>query len=225
MAVALAVLVVVLAVGSTPAVASGMFHARAFLRSYEEVPAVSSLAFGEFRLRITGHDDSDDEEGEVDPNVAITWELRYRGLATHVRFAHIHFAQRGVNGAIIVTLPQLVSLEDASRGLNMFRTLEVPILGVIENMSYLDLPDGTRMDIFGSGGGQQLAQATETTFLGQIPIDQRVRIGGDSGRPIVVTDPESPVAQALTQIAQNVAARVSVAALGKDNSLPINIVE
>lgn len=103
-AVSLAVLLVVLIVGSTPAGASGMFHARAFLRSYEEVPAVSSLAFGEFRLRITGHDDSDDEEGEVDPNVAITWELRYRGLATHVRFAHIHFAQRGVNGAIIVTL-------------------------------------------------------------------------------------------------------------------------
>jgi ATP-binding protein involved in chromosome partitioning len=65
-----------------------------------------------------------------------------------------------LSGAIIVTLPQLVSIEDASRGLQMFRTLEVPILGVIENMSYLDLPDGTRMDIFGSGGGEQLAQAT-----------------------------------------------------------------
>ena len=66
-----------------------------------------------------------------------------------------------LSGAVIVTLPQLVSLEDASRGLNMFRTLEVPILGIIENMSYLDLPDGTRMDIFGSGGGEQLAQATQ----------------------------------------------------------------
>ncbi|HEY6072396.1 MAG TPA: Mrp/NBP35 family ATP-binding protein [Anaerolineales bacterium] len=130
-----------------------------------------------------------------------------------------------LSGAIIVTLPQLVSLEDASRGLNMFRTLEVPILGVIENMSYLDLPDGTRMDIFGSGGGQQLAQATGTTFLGQIPIDQKVRIGGDSGRPIVVTDPESPVALAMTEIAQNVAAKVSVSALGRDNTLPINIIE
>ena len=68
-----------------------------------------------------------------------------------------------LSGAIIVTLPQLVSLEDASRGLQMFRTLEVPILGVIENMSYLDLPDGTRMDIFGSGGGEQLAQATQNS--------------------------------------------------------------
>jgi ATP-binding protein involved in chromosome partitioning len=130
-----------------------------------------------------------------------------------------------LSGAIVVTLPQLVSLEDASRGINMFRTLEVPVLGVVENMSYLDLPDGTRMDIFGSGGGQQLAQAAEANFLGQIPIDQRVRIGGDSGKPIVITDPDSPVAVALTQIAENVAARVSVAALGKDNTLPINIVE
>ncbi|MEW6404611.1 MAG: Mrp/NBP35 family ATP-binding protein [Chloroflexota bacterium] len=130
-----------------------------------------------------------------------------------------------LSGAIIVTLPQLVSLEDASRGLNMFRTLEVPILGIIENMSYLDLPDGTRMDLFGSGGGEQLAQATDTAFLGKIPIDQNVRIGGDSGKPIVASHPDSPVATALQEIAQKVAARVSVAALSGKNELPINIVE
>ncbi len=130
-----------------------------------------------------------------------------------------------LSGAIIVTLPQLVSLEDAGRGLNMFRTLEVPILGIIENMSYLDLPDGTRMDLFGSGGGEQLAQATDTTFLGKVPIDQNVRIGGDSGKPIVVSHPDSPVAQALEEIAKKVAARVSVAALSGKNELPINIVE
>ncbi len=130
-----------------------------------------------------------------------------------------------LSGAIIVTLPQLVSLEDASRGLQMFRTLEVPILGVIENMSYLDLPDGTRMDIFGSGGGEQLAQATQTPFLGKIPIDQNVRIGGDSGKPVVVSHPDSPVALALTEIAQKVAAQISIAALGGKNELPINIVE
>jgi ATP-binding protein involved in chromosome partitioning len=59
-----------------------------------------------------------------------------------------------LSGAVIVTLPQLVSLEDAGRGFNMFKTLEVPILGVVENMSYLELPDGTHMDIFGSGGGE-----------------------------------------------------------------------
>jgi len=130
-----------------------------------------------------------------------------------------------LSGAIIVTLPQLVSLEDASRGLQMFRTLEVPILGVIENMSYLDLPDGTRMDIFGSGGGEQLAQATQSPFLGKVPIDQNVRIGGDSGKPIVVSYPDSPVAKALRAIAENLAAKISVAALGGKNELPINIVE
>jgi ATP-binding protein involved in chromosome partitioning len=130
-----------------------------------------------------------------------------------------------LSGAVIVTLPQLVSLEDASRGLNMFRTLEVPILGIIENMSYLDLPDGTRMDIFGSGGGEQLAQSTQANFLGKIPIDQNVRIGGDTGKPILVSHPDSPVANALREIAQKIAAQVSVAALSTKNEVPINIVE
>jgi len=130
-----------------------------------------------------------------------------------------------LSGAIVVTLPQMVSLEDAERGLNMFKTLEVPILGVVENMSYLELPDGSRMDIFGAGGGEKLAAATGTPFLGGIPMDPNVRIGSDSGRPIVATHPDSPVAQALRGIAQNVAAKVSVAALSKDNALPINIVE
>ena len=130
-----------------------------------------------------------------------------------------------LSGAVIVTLPQLVSLEDAGRGLNMFKTLEVPILGIVENMSYLDLPDGTRMDLFGSGGGEQLAQATQTNFLGKVPIDQNVRIGGDSGKPILVSYPESPVANALRDIAHKVAAQVSVAALSTKNELPINIVE
>jgi ATP-binding protein involved in chromosome partitioning len=130
-----------------------------------------------------------------------------------------------LSGAVVVTLPQNVSLEDAERGLNMFKTLEVPILGVVENMSYLELPDGSRMDIFGTGGGQRLADATQTTFLGGVPMDPNVRIGSDTGRPIVVTDPNSPVAIALREIAQKVAAKVSVAALSKDNALPINIVE
>src|SRR5512142_253476 len=117
-----------------------------------------------------------------------------------------------LSGAVIVTLPQLVSLEDASRGLNMFRTLEMPILGIIENMSYLDLPDGTRMDIFGSGGGEQLAEATKANFLGQVPMDQNVRIGGDSGKPIVVSYPDSAVAVALRDISKKIAAQISVAA-------------
>src|SRR5262245_19918955 len=130
-----------------------------------------------------------------------------------------------LSGAVIVTLPQLVSLEDAGRGLNMFKTLEVPILGIVENMSYLELPDGTQMDIFGTGGGEHLAQITQTPFLGKVPIDQNVRIGGDTGRPIVVAYPDSPVAIALREIAESMAAKVSVAALGSKNDIPINIVE
>lgn len=130
-----------------------------------------------------------------------------------------------LSGAIIVTLPQLVSLEDAGRGLNMFRQLEVPILGIIENMSYLDLPDGSRMDIFGSGGGEQLANTMNVPFLGKVPMDAEVRMGGDSGKPIVMSNPESAAARALREIAQQVAAKISVAALGTDHTLPINIVE
>jgi ATP-binding protein involved in chromosome partitioning len=130
-----------------------------------------------------------------------------------------------LSGAIIVTLPQLVSLEDATRGLNMFKQLEVPILGVVENMSYLDMPDGTRMDLFGSGGGENLAKATDTPFLGKVPIDQNVRIGGDTGKPIVSSHPNSVVAKALKEIAEKVAAKVSIAALSGKNELPINIVE
>lgn len=130
-----------------------------------------------------------------------------------------------LSGAVIVTLPQLVSLEDAGRGLNMFKTLEVPILGIIENMSYLELPDGTHMDIFGTGGGEHLAQITNTPFLGKVPIDQNVRIGGDTGKPIIVSHPDSPVARALREIAEGLAAKVSIAALGGMNNIPITIVE
>jgi len=130
-----------------------------------------------------------------------------------------------LSGAIIVTLPQLVSIEDASRGLQMFRTLDVPILGVVENMSFLDLPDGTRMDIFGSGGGERLAHETDTPFLGKIPIAPAVREGGDSGVPIVVSQADSAAALALRGIAESLAARISVAALSTKNELPINIVE
>ena len=107
----------------------------------------------------------------------------------------------------------------------MFKTLEVPILGIVENMSYLELPDGTHMDIFGSGGGEHLAQITNTAFLGKIPMDQNVRIGGDTGRPIVSAYPDSPVAIALREISENIAAKVSVAALGTQNDIPISIEE
>jgi ATP-binding protein involved in chromosome partitioning len=129
-----------------------------------------------------------------------------------------------LSGVVVVTLPQQVSLEDASRGLEMMRTLNVPILGVVENMSYLTLPDGTKMDVFGQGGGQAMASHYDVPFLGGIPMNPTVRIGGDAGKPIVITEPESDAAQALRSVAESVAARVSVAALSGGGDIPINIV-
>ena len=129
-----------------------------------------------------------------------------------------------LSGGVIVTLPQEVSLDDARRGLEMFRELNVPILGVVENMSFLELPDGTKLDIFGSGGGEKLAQQAGVPFIGAIPMDPIVRQGGDSGKPVVVTHPDSPVAKALRAIAEDVAAKVSVAALRQENIIPIEFV-
>jgi ATP-binding protein involved in chromosome partitioning len=130
-----------------------------------------------------------------------------------------------LSGGVIVTLPQQISLEDARRGMEMFRQLNVPILGVVENMSYLELPDGSQMDIFGSGGGERLAKEGNVPFLGSIPMDARVRAGGDNGKPVISTDPKSPVATSLRRIAEMIAAKVSVAAFENRTMIPITIVE
>jgi ATP-binding protein involved in chromosome partitioning len=130
-----------------------------------------------------------------------------------------------LSGGVIVTLPQKVSLEDARRGLEMFRAMEIPVLGIVENMSYLELPDGDRMDVFGKGGGERLAQDTAVPFIGAIPLDPAVREGGDSGVPIVVSKPESPVAKALIAIAEDLAAKISVQAKGHGQSIPIEIID
>jgi ATP-binding protein involved in chromosome partitioning len=129
-----------------------------------------------------------------------------------------------LSGGIIVTLPQQVSLDDARRGLEMFRQLDVDVFGVVENMSYLELHDGTRMDIFGSGGGETLAQQSGVPFIGTIPMDPMVRQGGDEGKPVVITNPDSAVAKALRNVAENVAAKISVAAVQGANFIPINLV-
>lgn len=129
-----------------------------------------------------------------------------------------------LSGGLIVTLPQQVSLDDARRGLEMFRQMNVPIFGVVENMSYLELPDGTHMDVFGEGGGEKLAKESGVPFIGAIPMDPAVREGGDQGVPITVSDPESPVSQALEAIAMDVAAKVSVAAMQNNDFIPITMV-
>jgi ATP-binding protein involved in chromosome partitioning len=116
-----------------------------------------------------------------------------------------------LTGAIIVTTPQQVALSDVVRGVAMFQHLNVPILGVIENMSYFVAPDtGKRYDIFGHGGGARMAQEVGVDFLGEVPLEPQVRVGGDEGRPIVAHDPESAAAQAIRAVAQKVAAAVSV---------------
>lgn len=130
-----------------------------------------------------------------------------------------------LSGGVIVTLPQQVSIDDARRGLEMFRELNVPVFGVVENMSYLELPDGTHMDIFGAGGGEKLAKASGVPFIGAIPMDPAVREGGDEGVPVVVSKPDSPVSRALRNVAEDLAAKVSVAAVqGSQDFIPINMI-
>ena len=114
-----------------------------------------------------------------------------------------------ITGGVIVTLPQMVSLDDARRGLEMFRQMDISVLGVIENMSYLELPDGEKMDVFGAGGGEKMAEAAQVEFLGGIPMDPAVREGGDNGKPIVVANPDSKVTAALEEIAVKTALRAS----------------
>lgn len=130
-----------------------------------------------------------------------------------------------LSGAVIVTLPQNISLEDASRGLEMFRTMEVPILGVLENMSYLEMEDGSRVDVFGTGGGERLATETGSPFLGTVPLDPAVRQAGDTGVPVVVSHPDSASAQALTRAAEEIAANVTRAVLERGSDIQLEIVD
>jgi ATP-binding protein involved in chromosome partitioning len=120
-----------------------------------------------------------------------------------------------ISGGLIVTLPQKVACEDARRGLEMFRMMEVPILGVVENMSCWIAPDGTPVDLFGRGGGRTLAEQAGVPFLGEIPVDPAIRAGGDAGSPVVLDRPESAAAEAFREITEKVAARLSVLAVEK----------
>jgi ATP-binding protein involved in chromosome partitioning len=131
-----------------------------------------------------------------------------------------------MSGGVIVTLPQKVSVDDARRGMEMFRQLRVPLMGVVENMSYLELPDGKRMEIFGRGGGQELAKEFGVPFLGQIPLEPEVRAGSDAGKPIVHSHPDSAAAKALRAIAADLSLRASIAALAtQSQAVPITIVD
>lgn len=111
-----------------------------------------------------------------------------------------------VSGAIIVTTPQQVAVGDALRGARMFQRVNVPVLGIVENMSWFECPHcGKPTALFGSGGGKALADELQLDLLGQIPLYPRVMEGGDAGRPIVVAEPESAAARALSGLAERVA--------------------
>jgi ATP-binding protein involved in chromosome partitioning len=109
-----------------------------------------------------------------------------------------------LSGAVIVTTPQDVSLVDARKGLEMFRQVRVPVLGIVENMSYFVGDDGKRYEIFRHGGGKKLAAEAGVPFLGEIPIDPRVAECGDAGEPIVSKYPDSPVSKAYLELASTV---------------------
>src|ERR687889_158806 len=119
-----------------------------------------------------------------------------------------------VQGAVLVTTPQEVALADVRRALRMFETVNVPVLGVVENMSYFIAPDtGARYNIFGEGGGQRLSDEYGVPFLGAIPLGMQVREGGDKGVPVVVSDPDSPQSRAFRSVAEEVARQVSIEAM------------
>jgi ATP-binding protein involved in chromosome partitioning len=120
-----------------------------------------------------------------------------------------------VQGAVLVTTPQIVSLADVRRALKMFETVAVPVLGVIENMSYFVPPDmpEKRYDIFGKGGGSEFADEMGVPFLGEVPLGIEVREAGDKGVPVVISEPASPQAKAFRTVAEEVARQVSIEAM------------
>lgn len=107
-----------------------------------------------------------------------------------------------LDGGVIVTTPQEASLGVVRKGVSMFEKVNVPILGIVENMSYFTTPNGERIEIFGHGGGRHEAARKNVTFLGEIPIFTEIRIGGDKGMPVTVSDPKAAPAQAFLRIAQ-----------------------
>ncbi|OAY82523.1 Iron-sulfur protein NUBPL [Ananas comosus] len=124
--------------------------------------------------------------------------------------AQLSISQRlQLSGALIVSTPQDIALIDARRGANMFRKVQVPILGVVENMSCFKCPNcGTKSYIFGQGGAQRTAEEMDMKFLGEIPLELDIRSSSDEGNPIVVASPHSASAKAYTSVAEKVTERL-----------------
>jgi ATP-binding protein involved in chromosome partitioning len=129
-----------------------------------------------------------------------------------------------LTGAVIVTTPQDVSLADARKGLVMFNKVNVPVLGIVENMSYFICGHcGQRENIFDSGGGSRIAKELGVPFLGEIPIHTGIRIGGDNGKPIVSGEPDGEHSQVLRRIARNLAAQISIRNVASPQSPKVEI--
>lgn len=125
-----------------------------------------------------------------------------------------------LTGAVIVTTPQDVALADVRKAIKMFQRVNVPILGIIENMSYFICPHcGQRDDIFDHGGGKKASEKFNVPFLGEIPINTRIRISGDTGKPIPISYPETEEAKIIREIARKLAARVSIISF-KQQAMP-----
>jgi ATP-binding protein involved in chromosome partitioning len=130
-----------------------------------------------------------------------------------------------VAGAIVVTTPQQVSLADSRRAIAMYKKLNIPTLGIIENMSHFACPScGHEADIFGSGGGEQMAADLGVPFVGRIPIYQPIREGSDNGVPLMISEPDSPASQAFMGAAERMAAQVSIASFNRPATIPLTVV-
>jgi ATP-binding protein involved in chromosome partitioning len=126
-----------------------------------------------------------------------------------------------VAGSVVVTTPQTVSLADTKRAIRMYEKLNVPPLGLIENMSHFICPAcQAESDIFGKGGGERLATEMNVPFLGRVPIYEPIRIGGDTGVPIVIGEPKSAAALAFRAAAERLAAQISIASY-KKSAIPL----
>jgi ATP-binding protein involved in chromosome partitioning len=136
--------------------------------------------------------------------------------------AQLTMAQRvPLAGAVIVSTPQDIALLDARKAINMFRKVDVPVLGIVENMSYFCCPNcGHRAEIFAHGGARACAAQYGVDFLAEIPLDLEVRATSDAGRPIVVSDPRSPIAETYRQLAMTVRDKLMAAQGGTTRKFP-----
>jgi len=129
-----------------------------------------------------------------------------------------------VAGSIVVTTPQQVSLADSRRAVAMYKKLNIPPLGIIENMSFFACPNcHHEADIFGHGGGERMAEELGVPFLGRVPIYQPIREGSDAGVPLVISEPDSPAARAFMAAAEQTAAQVSIASYMRP-TIPLTVV-